>query len=186
MWSLHQPIHLRVVWHGLQLLHAKECTQFFNNAAHKVSTPVTQEPGRGPKDWDVTLIQKLGDCFSCMVGGLYTIMCFVKWSWNTRMLVTLDSWLSSVVISLLVKSTCRRSNGEVTTIGCKGTLGNLPSCCRQCTQFLMDFCIWLAIPGHQKCSLSSDKVWWWPWWLASLWHPFKVALQWSFGNTNSS
>ena len=91
-----------------------------------------------------------------------------------------------MVISMLVKSTCRRSNGAVATIGCRVTLGKLPSCCRQHTQFLMGFCIWLIIPGHQKHSLSNDKVCSWPWWPASVWHPFKVATQWAFGTTNSS
>ena len=50
----------------------------------------------------------------------------------------------------------------------------------------MGCCIWLIIPGHQKCSHSNDKVWSWPWWPASLWHPFKVVTQWAVGTTNSS
>ena len=64
MWSLYQPSGLWVVWHVPQFLHAKEYTHFVNDAAHKVSTPITKEPDWGPKDWDVTLIQELGDCFS--------------------------------------------------------------------------------------------------------------------------
>ena len=186
MWSLHQPVHLWVVWHGLQFLHAKEHTHFINDAAHKVSTPITQEPGWGPKDQDVTLIQKLGNHFSCLTGVTYAIMCFMKWSWNTRMLVTLGGWFSSMVVSMWVKSICRRSNGAVATMGCRGTLDKLPLCCRQGMQFLMDYCIWLIIPGHQKHSLSSANVQSWPWWPASLWHPFKVVTQWAFGATNSS
>ena len=69
MWSIHQPIGLWVVQHVLLFLHAKEHTQFVNDAAHKVSTPITQEPGQGPKDQDVTLIQEFGDCFSHLIGG---------------------------------------------------------------------------------------------------------------------
>ena len=98
----------------------------------------------------------------------------------------LGSWFSSMVVSMLVKSMCRRSNGAVATIRCRGTLSKLPSCCRQCMQFLMDCCIWLIITGHWKHSHSNDKVWLCPWWPASLHHPFKVATWWSLGTTNSS
>ena len=45
--------------------------------------------------------------------------------------------------------------------------------------------ICLAIPSHQKCSHNKDKVWSWPWWPASLWHPFKAATQWALGTTKS-
>ena len=38
------------------------------------------------------------------------------------MLVTLGDLFSSKVISMLVKSTCKRSRGVVATIGCKGAL----------------------------------------------------------------
>ena len=68
MWSLHQPIHLWVVWHGLQLHHTEEFTHFVNDAACKVSTSIAQEPGWGPKDWDVTLIWEFSNCFSCLIG----------------------------------------------------------------------------------------------------------------------
>ena len=33
-----------------------ECTHFIDDVAHKVSTPITQEPSWGPEDQDVTLI----------------------------------------------------------------------------------------------------------------------------------
>ena len=110
----------------------------------------------------------------------------MKWSWNTRMLATLGSLFNSMVISMLVKSMCKRSNEVVATIGCMRTLGKLPSCCKQHKQYLMDCCIWLIIPGHQKCSHSNDKVQSWPWWPASLWHSFRVVTQWALGTTNSS
>ena len=63
------PLVCEVVGHGLQLLHAKDLAHFVDYTAHKVSTPVTQEPGQGSKDWDVTLIQELGDGFGCLIGG---------------------------------------------------------------------------------------------------------------------
>ena len=47
--SLHQPISLWVVRHGPQFLHAKDLAHFIDYTAHKVSTPVIQEPGWGPK-----------------------------------------------------------------------------------------------------------------------------------------
>ena len=43
------------------------------------------------------------------------------------MLVTLGDWLGSNMVSILVKSTCRRSRGAVATIGHKGALGKPPS-----------------------------------------------------------
>ena len=67
--SLNQPISLWVVRHGPQCLHAKDLAHFVNDTAHEVSTPVTQEPGQGSKDQDVTLIQKLGNSFGCLIGG---------------------------------------------------------------------------------------------------------------------
>ena len=109
----------------------------------------------------------------------------VSWNgpWNTRTLLTLGGLFSSMVVSMLVKSMCKRSNEVMATIRCRGTLGKLPSCCKQCMQDLIDCCIWLVIPGHQKCSHSNDKVQLWPWWPASLWH---LATWWVLGTMNSS
>ena len=64
----------------------------------------------------------------------------------------------SMVILMLVKSTCKRSIGVVDTIGCRGTLGKLPSCCKQCMQDFMDCYNWLVIPGHQKYSQNKYRV----------------------------
>ena len=36
-------------------------------SAHEVSTLIAQEPGQGSKDQDVTLIQELDNCFSCLI-----------------------------------------------------------------------------------------------------------------------
>ena len=110
-------------------------------------------------------------------------MCFVKWSLNTQTLVTLGNLFSSRVISMLVKSTCKRSIEAEATIGCRGALDKLLTCCKQCMEDLMDCCIWLAIPSHQKCSHNKEKVWSWPRWPASLWHPFRAAMQWALGTT---
>ena len=75
------------------------------------------------------------------------------------MFVTLDGLFGSMVILILVKSTCKRSIGAVDTIGYRGTLDNLPLCYKQCEQDLRDFCTWLVIPSHQKCSCSKDREW---------------------------
>ena len=69
MRPLYQPIHLGVVRHASQLLHTKEFTHLFKDAAYKVHTPITQEPGWGPKHQDASLIQELGSSFSCLIRG---------------------------------------------------------------------------------------------------------------------
>ena len=112
-------------------------------------------------------------------------MCLVKWSWNTRMFGTLGGLFSYMVISMLVKSVCKRSTGVVDTVGCRGTLGKLSSCCKQCMKDCMDFCTWFIIPGHQKHSCNKDRVWSCPWWPASQWHPFRVTTQCALGTTKS-
>ena len=110
----------------------------------------------------------------------------MKWSWNTKTLATLGYWFGSKVVSMLVKSTCRRSRGAVAMMGGKGALDKPPSCCRQCVQVLMDCHIWLVIPGHQKQSCNKDKVWSWPWCPASRWHPFRAATLCALGTMKSS
>ena len=72
-------------------------------------------------------------------------VCNLRWS------------ISCMVILMLVRSTCKRSIGAVDMIGCKGTLGRLPSCCKQCMQDFMGCCTWLVIPGHQKCCALDDQ-----------------------------
>ena len=100
---------------------------------------------------------------------------------DLRQSIQLQGW----VVSMVVKSACKRSIGAVATIRCRGTLDKLPSCCKQCMQDLMDCCIWLAIPGFQMCSHNNDKVWSQPWWPTSLWHPFKMVTQWALGTMKS-
>ena len=118
-------------------------------------------------------------------GVTYTITFFMKWSWITWTFMTLGSLFSSRVISMLVRSTCKRSIGAEATIRYKGTLGTSPLYCKQCAQDLIDCCICLAIPDHQKCSCRRDGIWSYPWWPTSQWHPFRVATQWSLGTTRS-
>ena len=86
---------------------------------------------------------------------------------------------------MLVKPTCKRSIEAVATNGCRGALDKSPSYCKQYVQDLIDCSSWLAIPGHQKHSHNKEKVWSWPWWPTSLWHPFKVVTQWALGTMKS-
>ena len=118
-------------------------------------------------------------------GLTYTIMCLVKWSWSTRTFANLVGLFGSMVISMLVKSMCKRSIGVVDTIGCRDASGKLLSCCRQCVQDSMDWCTWLVIPGHQKHSHNKDRVWSHHWWPASQWHPFRVATWCALGTRKS-
>ena len=180
------PTHLSVdgtAWSAITLCWG--VYNLINDAAHDVSTLITQEPDQGPEDWDVTLKQELGDCLAVWLGSHMPLSTLWNDPGTTRTLVTLGSLFSPRVISMLVKSTCKRSIRVVATIRCRGALDKLPSCCKQCAQDLMDCCIWLVVPSHQKCSHSKDKVESWHWWLAFLWHPFKVVTQWTLGTTKS-
>ena len=87
---------------------------------------------------------------------------------------------------MLMKSTCRRCRGAVATMGHKEALGKPPSCWKQCMQALIDCLICLAIPGYKKHSCNKDKVWSWPWCLASWWHPFRAAIWYAFGTRKSN
>ena len=151
----------------------------------KLAPQLLRSLARAPKIEMCPCYRNLVTVLAVWSGVIYANTCFVKWSWNTRMLATLGGWFSSMVISMLVKSKCKWSNRAVAIMGCRGTLGKWPSCCKQCTQDLMDCCIWLIIPSYQKCSHSNDKVWSWPWWPASLWHPFRAVTEWALGTTNN-
>ena len=54
--SLYQPFSLGVVGCGPQSFDAKDLTHFLNYVTCEASTSITQEPGQGPKDRDVTSI----------------------------------------------------------------------------------------------------------------------------------
>ena len=71
------------------------------------------------EDQDVTLIQELGNCSSCLIGGhiCHNMLCEMVLE-HPDMLATLGGLFSSRVVSMLVKSMCKRSIGVVATIGC--------------------------------------------------------------------
>ena len=124
--------------------------------------------------------------FAVWSGVTYASTCLVKWSWKTKTLATQGDWSNSIVVSILVKSTCRRSRGAVATMGHKGVLGVPPSYWRQCLQALITCLICLTIPGHQKCSCSRERVWSWPWCPASQGHPFRAAVWCDLGTMNNN
>ena len=84
-------------------------------------------------------------------------------------------WSNSIVVSMLVKSTCSNSKGMVTMISHIGALVQLPSCWMQLSQLLIAFCICVAIPGHQNWSCGKHNIYCWHWCPASQWHPFMAA-----------
>ena len=129
--------------------------------------------------------RNLATFLAVWLGVTYAITCFMKWWWNMRTLAALGGLFSTRVVSMLVKSTSGRSIRVVATIRCRGALDKLPSCCKQYAQDLMDCCIWLAMPDHQKCSHNKDRVWSCPWWPTSLWHLFKAVTCWAQGTMKS-
>ena len=58
-----------MVGHGLQLLLAKDLAHFCDSTVHDINTSVTQEPGWGSKDGDVTLIQEFSNNFCSLIRG---------------------------------------------------------------------------------------------------------------------
>ena len=56
--SLYQAIGLWVVGCGPQSFDAKYLAHFVNHTTSEASASITQEPGQGPKNRDVTSIQK--------------------------------------------------------------------------------------------------------------------------------
>ena len=53
----------------MQSFYAKDLAHFLNHTTCEASTSIIQEPGQGPKDRDVTSVQKFSDGFCCLIGG---------------------------------------------------------------------------------------------------------------------
>ena len=126
----------------------------------KLSSLITQESWQGPQRlrcnpdagtwWPVLAV---------WLGVIYAIMGFVKWSWNTRTLVTLRQ--SIQLQGFLYASESLHARGPLEQWPQLGVEALWTSCphVASCThvQDLMDCCIWLAMPGHQKCSCNKDR-----------------------------
>ena len=184
--SLYQPTSLGVVRHGPQSFYAKDLAHFLNNTTGEVSPLSLKSLARAPKIEMYPPYKNLAMVFAVWSGVTYTSMCFMKWSWNTKTLVTTGDLFGSIMGSMLVKSTCRRSKEAIATMGHKGAFGKPPSYWRQCVQTLIVCLICLAIPGHQKCSCSKGRVWSQPWCPTSWWHPSRAAVWCAFGTMKSS
>ena len=128
--------------------------------------------------------RNLATFFTVGWGVRYVMMCFIKWSQETKRFTTFGDWSNSVMVSMLVKSTCSHSKSMVTIISHTGALLWLPSCGMHCSQLLITFCICTAMPGYQNQSCSKHSVCCWPWCPASQWHPFIAATQWAMGTMN--
>ena len=161
------------------LPYAHKLTKLSDDVAFEVGPSITLELGQCSKDQDVSLPQKLSNSFTVWLGVTYAITCFVKWSQKT-----FGGWSNSVMVSMLLKSTCSHSKGVVTTMGYMGALAWMPSCWMHYSHLVIAFCIWVAMPGHQNQSCSKHNVQCWPWCPASGWHPFMAATQWALGTRN--
>ena len=80
----------------------------------------------------------------------YTNTCFMKWSWNTKTLAALGDWLGSKVVSMLVKSTCRRSRKAVAMMGCNGPWASCPHAVDNMCRFW-----WIAASGWSSLATKS-------------------------------
>ena len=96
----------------------------------------------------------------------------------TSMFLMLGGLFSSIVDSMLVKSTWMSSSGVCTLMGHRGALGTTPSNVQHlgqpCTRALQSS----SIIGHQKCSCARANVLCWPWWPVPWWTPFKATVHW--------
>ena len=182
--SFHLFIGLSMVRQSSNLPYCCQLTQLSDDVAFKVGSSITQEPGQGSKDWDVTLLQKLSKSFCSLVQGHIHHNMLHKVITKTNTFTTFGRWFNSIIVSILVKSMCSNSNGAVSMVGHIGALAWVSSCWMQCSQLLIAFCIWAAIPGHQNWSCSKHNVHFWPWCPASQWHSFMGATWWALGTTN--
>ena len=58
-----------MVGHGLPSFDAKDLAHFLSHTTSEASTSITQDPGQGPEDRDVTSIQKFSNSFCSLIRG---------------------------------------------------------------------------------------------------------------------
>ena len=115
--SLYQTISLWVVEHGPQSFYAKDLAHFLNHTTCEASTSITQEPGWGSKDRDVTLVQKFSNGFSCLIGGhiyqpmFHEMVLEHQDIGNSRWLVWLQHGLNACEINMQEIQGCSSHNG---------------------------------------------------------------------------
>ena len=126
----------------------------------------------------------LATAFAVWLGVTYAMMCFVKWLQKTKRLTTFGGWSNSVVVTMLVKSSCNNSKGVAKMISHIVAWVWLPTCWMHCLQLLTAFWIYMVMPGHQNQSCSKHIIHCWPWCPASWWHPFMADTWWAVGTTS--
>ena len=128
--------------------------------------------------------RNLATVFAVWSRVTYAITCLMKWSLKTITFTMYGGLSSSIVISMLVKSTWSSSKGEVTRIACRGAFTQAPSYWIHLSQLLITFCICTAMPGHKNWSCNRDNIHHRPWCPVSLWQPLMAATLWAIGTTN--
>ena len=175
--SFHLFIGLSMVRWSPNLLYGHNLAKLSDDVAVKVGSSFTRSLASALKIEIYPCHGNIAMVFTVWLGVTYAMMWFVKWSQKTKMFTTFGGW--SIVVSILVESTCSNSKGAVTMMGHIGALAWVPSCRMHCLQLLITLWICLAIPFHQNWSCSKYRACHWPWCSASWWHPFVVATQWA-------
>ena len=85
--------------------------------------------------------RNLATVFAVWSRVTYAITCLMKWSQKPKTFTMCGSWSSSIVISMLVKSTWSSSKGEVTRTVYRGAFTLVPACWIHLSQLQIAFCI---------------------------------------------
>ena len=182
--SFHLSIGLSMIRWSPNLLYVHKLAKLSDDVAFKVGPSVLRSLAGALKIKMYPCHRNLATVFAVWLGVTYAMMCFVKWLQKAKRFTTFGGWSNSIMVSMLVKSTCNNSKGVVTMIICIGVSVWLPSCWMHCSQLLITFCICVAMPGHQNQTCSKHSICSWPWCLASQWHPVMADIQWAMETTN--
>ena len=106
------------------LPYAHKLTKLSDDVALKADSFITLQCGCCSKDWDVTLPQTLSNSPCSLIGGHVCHNMFHKVVTKDQN-VNLVGGFNSIIISMLVKSTCSSSNDAVTMMGHIGALAQL-------------------------------------------------------------
>ena len=184
MSSFYLSIGLGMVRWGPFLSYAYKLTMLSDDVAFEVGPSIIQELGWCSKNQNVSLPQVHSNSSHCLIGGHICHNVFCKVVTKHQQVHHTWGWSNSIVVSMLVKSTCNNSKGVVTMMGHMGALAWMPSCWMHCSQLLIAFFIWMAMSGHQNWSCSKHYICCRPWCPASQWHPFMAATWWALGTMN--
>ena len=127
MTAFYLSIGLGMVRWSPNLLYAHKQTKFSDDVAFEVGS--LGNSGAWPVLWRSRCIpchRNLATVFAAWSGVMYVIMCFVKWLQKMNRFTTLGGWSDSIVVSMLVHSTCSNSKGVVTMKGAWGLWHDCP------------------------------------------------------------